>query len=674
MYKFGDIVLDDLEGFGIKEIDMPMLPPSESDSIETWSDNGDIFSGSRKKKRQISIKFCVECDDKDTYDTTVDAIADAFDVDAPQAFYIEDEEKFIYCIPEDEVEFGDVVIRDNKCYGEGSVSLVAYDPYFYIEEAKIFEGDKKITYTNEGKKPCPCIINVNLEQDACYLQVSDSNGKAILLGTYPSLVNKSVNEKEKQIDEVCETKTNFSNGSFVDANRVVTGGVDVCAVNEGGWAIVANDYGSGDKWHGPSIRRNLIPDIIDFEVQGYFYFDSTGKLKYNENASTNTTTTTKYKVTATSIALKEKRLSSSKTIKTIKKGVYLTPVKVDGKEATNGWIKTTYDSKTGWAKISKGLKKITTKTSNYYTNHTASLRSGASKKTKLLATIPNGTAVNYLNITSGKWSKVTYDGKTGYVWSEYLTKGSDTTIETDEDIVVAENQLGLLEMYGCDVNGVKLFKFMLCDDQKYFESNYPVVQIGNKTVLEDKDFKLPEVKFTTTTEGSGDKLTIKKHYLNMGQYGDWNEFKGHFTIKREGTKWSVEVVKYNSSGEIVKTIKPEDIRDSDFPTGNLNHIDVFFGQYGEEKAVDTMTLNRIIVNKLNDTTQEDTNLYIFKAGDEISIDTLNQKVYKNGELFMDYIDYGSYFFNLEQGENAITINSDSPISSSSVIFNERFNR
>lgn len=41
------------------------------------------------------------------------------------------------------MEFGDVVIRDNKCYGEGSVSLVAYDPYFYIEEAKIFEGDKK---------------------------------------------------------------------------------------------------------------------------------------------------------------------------------------------------------------------------------------------------------------------------------------------------------------------------------------------------------------------------------------------------------------------------------------------------------------------------------------------------------------------------------------------------
>ena len=41
---------------------------------------------------------------------------------------------------------------------------------------------------------------------------------------------------------------------------------------------------------------------------------------------------------------------------------------------------------------------------------------------------------------------------------------------------------------------------------------------------------------------------------------------------------------------------------------------------------------------------------------------------------MDYIDYGSYFFNLEQGENTITINSDSQISSSSVIFNERFNR
>ena len=296
------------------------------------------------------------------------------------------------------------------------------------------------------------------------------------------------------------------------------------------------------------------------------------------------------------------------------------------------------------------------------------------KKTKLITTIPKGTAVDYLNSTKNKYSKVSYNGKTGYVYSEYLTKGSDTTIETDEDIVVAENQLGVLEMYGCDVNGVKLFKFMLCDDQKYFESNYPAIQIGNKTVLEDKDFSLPEVKFITTTEGGKDKLTIKKHYLNMGQYGDWNEFKGTFTIKREGTKWNVEVVKYNSEDQITKTIKVEDIRDSDFPTGNLNHIDVFFGQYGEEKTVNTMTLNRIIVNKLNDTTQEDINLCIFKAGDEISIDTLNQKVYKNGELFMSYIDYGSYFFNLEQGENTITINSDSPIASSSVIFNERFNR
>lgn len=666
-YKYNDITFSDLEGFGVVGIEMSAIPPSENNSIDVWGREGEIFNGEKKKVRDIKFSFNVQCYNKDDYEETCQAILDAFDVDEPKAFYIESEEKFIFCKPDGDVNLGDVVVKDNVQYAEGEVKLIAYDPYFY-SEAKIFEGNKDLIYINEGKKPCPAVIEVNIEDtEARYIQVNDNNSNAILLGSYPELTIPNKEEKTDIIDEDCETKTNFVSGSVVDENRTVTGGLDKTSINDGGFGIVANDFGSGDKWHGPCIRRNLGEQIQDFEVSGYMYFDSTGRLEYNETCSTDKVSTTKYKVTAKTIVMKEKRLSSSKTLRTIKKGTYLQP-----NEVTNGWIKTTYDSKIGWVKIANGLKKVTTTTANYYTNKTASLRASGSKKSKLLKTVPAGKPViAYPNSISGKYMKCKYNGVNGYIYTEYLTKGSNVTIETDEDIVIAENQLGLLEISGFDINNNKLFKFSMCDDNEYYESSYPTVQIGNNIFLKDDKFKVPDPKIKTTAEGSDDKLTVKKELLNSGKYGNWCEFKGHFTIKRESNKWYAEVIKYKDNS-IVKTLTSKVTTDNKYPNGKLNHIEVFFGQYADKEVLTTMSCNRLLVKRLNDIDQEEVNVNIFKQGDKISIDTLNERIFKNDELFMENIDVGSNFFELDVGENSLRISSDSNITSS-VIFNERFN-
>ena len=665
-YKYNDIIFSELEGFGAISIEMSSIPPSENSSIDVWGRDGEIFNGEKKKAREIKFSFNVQCYNNEDYEETCQAILDAFDVDEPKAFYIEDEEKFILCKPDGDINLGDKVVKDNIQYGEGEVKLIAYDPYFY-SESKMYEGDKSLVYINEGKKPCPCVIDINIEDEkARYVQVNDSNNNAVLIGTYPELLINTVDETTNIIDEACETKTNFVSGSVVDENRTVTGGLDYTSINEGGFGIVANNFGSGSNWHGPCIRRNLGEQITDFEVSGYIYFDSTGKLEYNETCSTDKVSTTKYKVRAKTVKMKSLRSSSSSTIKTIKKDTYLLP-----SEVKNGWIKTTYNGKTGWIKISTGLKKVTVTTANYYTNRSVNMRASGNKKSKLIKTIPAGKPViAYPNSTSGKYTKCKYGGTIGYIYTEYLTKGSNVTVETDEDIVIAENQLGLLEIIGLDINNNRIFKFSMCDDNEYYESAYPVIKVGNKTFLEDTKFNVPNPKVKTTAEGSDDKLTVKKELLNSGKYGNWNEFKGHFTIKRENNEWYAEIIKYKDDN-IVKTLTSKITIDDSFPKQDLNHIEVFFGQYSDKDTVTTMSCNRIEVKKIN-TTNEEVNLNIFKQGDNLRIDTLNERVFLNDKLYMEKIDCGSNFFNLEVGENALSISSDSNITSS-VILNEKFN-
>ena len=113
---------------------------------------------------------------------------------------------------------------------------------------------------------------------------------------------------------------------------------------------------------------------------------------------------------------------------------------------------------------------------------------------------------------------------------------------------------------------------MLCDENEWYEATYPFVQVGNTEFLKDKDFSVPEAKTTTVTNVSDDSLTVSTKTLRSGKYGNWNEFKGHFTIRREKNEWYAEVIKYNSEGEIEKTLPSEVIKSDKFPVGDLNHI------------------------------------------------------------------------------------------------------
>lgn len=66
------------------------------------------------------------------------------------------------------------------------------------------------------------------------------------------------------------------------------------------------------------------------------------------------------------------------------------------------------------------------------------MRKTASKSAAVVAEIPQGKSVDYL-ATSGAWAKVIYEGKTGYVMSEFLHSTETGTVDTEfSDPVTAE--------------------------------------------------------------------------------------------------------------------------------------------------------------------------------------------------------------------------------------------
>ena len=66
-------------------------------------------------------------------------------------------------------------------------------------------------------------------------------------------------------------------------------------------------------------------------------------------------------------------------------------------------------------------------------------RSGPSTSYSIISTLSKGTKVEVIS-TTNNWSKIIYDGKIGYVSSEYLSKSIDlndktSTLETTDKII-----------------------------------------------------------------------------------------------------------------------------------------------------------------------------------------------------------------------------------------------
>ncbi len=669
--KYAGIILSDL--LHARNIEIDAVPDRRNISIDIPSKHGEIYNGFKYGTREITLDFIIKQDNDLDYEQCVIDIANALDVNVPSRLYLEDETKYYYAVPNGKV----VINAIGAGYGEGSISFICYDPMVYSDEPKVFEGTKNITATNEGTTAAYPIIRANFSKEAHFVQITNSDtGQALLIGEWPDSEKDSQSSKSAKISDNCETTTDWlPAGNVVDLDRTVEGAV---TINTGGYGIIASNFGTttDQKWHGPAVRRNLNANIQDFEIIATFEHDSKGK---NASNAANTPPSTQdnnvqYQTTA-NLNIRSGRGTSNKVIATMPKG---TKVKVT--DISKGWGKVTYSSKTGYCsmqymKLISGSSNSTHKVSTGSSNKGLILRSSRSTSGKILLSIPNGTALNVTDIKSG-WGKTTYKSKTGYVSTQYLiaTKSLNTDIvrqmsDTSKSTETADDKHGLIELYGFDSNGQKLFRMHLRDSQSFYEYTTPEVKIGNSTVLKDTS-TVPKPKTKKVKDDKG-KETIVNDL--SGKFGKWNEFYGNIKIRRETVngknKWSCEVNKIKD-GKVVETLKSTSLFSDDYPKGNLNHLVLYIGAY-QDKPISSMSLTHVSVNQLNKV-ESTVNKKIFKNGDELEIDCSSNMVYLNSEPYMQHLDIGSEFFELSSGNTDILIHSDDNEIFSTITLTERW--
>lgn len=687
--KYNEIDLTDL--VKVREVEMPSLPTMEHSSIDVFERDGGIYNGLSYKTREIRLTFIIQPEDPNDYDMYVNDVKRAFYTKEEAQLYCGDESLYIWCVPVDDL----IITELGTGCAEAEVNLVSYDPYWYsIKQNAVNNNDaKKFTVTNESDVPAYPIINVGFTKDTTFFQIRNRDtNETVLIGGVPEKENNTIKKNTRVFKDAMETTSGWvSTSAPIDANRSTGGTLSVTSDGKG---LMCGNFGSasdGAVWHGACYKKSIDTPVKDFKVRIRMKHNSTGKNGDPSHPYQNETTPpisgskkTYYKVTAKSgLKLRKSASTSSTKLLTIPYGTKLTGT------LTKGWLKTTYNGKTGYcyAEYIKDVTSDSTATSkerNYVTMKSTAIRATASKKATNKKTIPAGTCIRCKYDTKypttgkddvkGKFFELAkpYDGTKGYVLIENLVQANEYEVDYEPEIETADDKTGVVELYGFSANNVQLFKLSMVDDNEFYEFTYPLIRKNGEDFLKDKTVA-PEPKKVTTYNGD----TKKVQSILSGRYGTWTGsdgkgFYGELYIERINNKWYAYVQKMKE-GEPVKTIKSKTVTDKENQDEELSYIVIYFGTTGNTEKASGMAITDINVytaTKIED--NKEYNFQEFEAGDILTIDNSIPAVYLNDEERNDLIDVGSSFFPLEPGDNYIKVASDDDVPNIDILWNNKY--
>ena len=183
--KYNDIDLTNM--IKVKTVESSLTPPRENSTIDIWERAGEIYNGYRWQTREITINFLLLYTEEE-YDANplileqgLKDIKDCLNVDSPKALYLNNPDKFIYAVPDGDVEISE--LRYNCA--EITIKFSCFDPFYYSAEPKMVEGTKKLVVANEGDVPTDGIITIGIDEDCHFVQLENmTNNKKMLIGSF----------------------------------------------------------------------------------------------------------------------------------------------------------------------------------------------------------------------------------------------------------------------------------------------------------------------------------------------------------------------------------------------------------------------------------------------------------------------------------------------------------
>ena len=195
-----------------------------------------------------------------------------------------------------------------------------------------------------------------------------------------------------------------------------------------------------------SVKKNEQVNITQTSNGWYKIKTSTGKqgwasadyIKINSTSSSNQSTSSTTKVVNTNgLNMRNGAGTSYRVITVLNKGI-----KVEVISESNGWSKIKYDGRLGYV-ASRYLdleSSNNVSTTKKEVNATSlNIRSGSGTNYSIIGKLSKGSKIDVISESNG-WSKIDYNGKVGYVSSQYLSDiQDDTTIETVPPVVGGES-------------------------------------------------------------------------------------------------------------------------------------------------------------------------------------------------------------------------------------------
>lgn len=152
---------------------------------------------------------------------------------------------------------------------QGTIQFLLPDPYGYSDEKPFIFPSDAVNLTNSGTADADPIFELEVLKPVTFAMVQNHNEEYMMIGRPLSVSEEVVNTRKLLFNEVGDTLD-----TWTTTPTAVDGGVVSGTMNSDGAGITVPNYGTGDKWHGPALLKEVSP-AQDFEVDVHLQIRTT---------------------------------------------------------------------------------------------------------------------------------------------------------------------------------------------------------------------------------------------------------------------------------------------------------------------------------------------------------------------------------------------------------------
>ncbi|MFS8629626.1 MAG: phage tail family protein, partial [Bacillales bacterium] len=244
-------------------LERPAWAPIEEEILEIPGRPGGIITKQHTTVRRLNIPVRVYKRGFDSLEELEEDLAAWLVTDEPKPLEFDHKPNRVYYAK----VTGELIFTEYPQWADGVISFICPDPYKYGPELEAVFPSDVVTLTNRGTVEAEPVFELTAKKKTTFALIS--NGEEYnMIGSPAEVEQTIVDEKTRVLYERGDTLNTWTTtGAKVDGN--VSG-----SFTTDGTGIVVQSYGTGERWHGPALLKEIEP-IQDFEVAMRLRVEST---------------------------------------------------------------------------------------------------------------------------------------------------------------------------------------------------------------------------------------------------------------------------------------------------------------------------------------------------------------------------------------------------------------